>query len=101
MKTLKARPQGSASLSLPSLAYALLLAVLVAFALHVIVSAGPAARAAAQEYVARAVAEEDRQFCEMFGMRSGTDTFVACSRELANIRQRQVDRDSAAAEGIL
>lgn len=101
MKTLKASQRGSAGVSVRLFAYGLLSAVLVAVGLHVIVSAGPVARAAAREYVARAIAEEDRQFCEMFGMRSGTNAFVACSRELANVRQRQVDRDSAAVEGIL
>jgi len=84
-----------------SLAYALLVAVLVAFGLHAVFIAGPAMRAAAHEQVVRAVADENRQFCEGFGMRSGTDAFAACSRELSNVRQRQVDRDNAAANGIL
>lgn len=101
MKNIKASAHGSGSLPLRSLAFAVSSAVLVAFGLHVIFSAGPAMRAAAQEYLVRTIAEEDRQFCEMFGMRPGTDAFVACSRELANVRQRQVDRDFAASQGIL
>jgi hypothetical protein len=34
-------------------------------------------------------------------MRPGTREFVTCSRELANVRQRQADRDTATAQGIL
>ena len=93
--------RGSGSAPLRLLAYALLVAVLVAFGLHAVFTAGPAMRAAAHDQVVRAVADEDQQFCERFGMRSGTDAFAACSRELSIVRQRQVDRDSAAVEGIL
>jgi phosphotransferase system glucose/maltose/N-acetylglucosamine-specific IIC component len=92
---------GSANLRLRSLAYALFVAALVAFGLHAVVIAGPAMRTAAHEQVVRAVADEDHQFCERFGMRAGTDAFAACSRELSIVRQRQVDRDNAAANGIL
>jgi hypothetical protein len=35
----------------------------------------------------------------MFGARSG-DAFAACSRALAAVRQKQTDRDNAAALGI-
>lgn len=93
--------RSSGAMPLGSLAYALLLAVLVAFGLHAAFIAGPAMRAAAQDDLARTIAREDRQVCETFGMRFGTDAFVACSRELSNVRQRQLDRDTAAAEGIL
>lgn len=86
---------------LPALGYSLLLAVLVACGLHALFISGPAMRAAAQEQRERAIADEDRGFCEMFGMHSGSAEFAACSRELATIRQKQVDRDNAAAEGIL
>ena len=58
-------------------------------------------RAAAHEYLERMIEDEDRQFCGTFGMRSGSAAFTACSRELAIIRQKQVDRDNAAAQGIL
>ena len=92
---------GAGNAPLRSLAYALLVAVLVAFGLQAAFIAGPAMRAAAHDQVVRAVADEDQQFCERFGMRSGTDAFAACSRELSIVRQRQVDRDSAAVEGIL
>jgi len=93
--------RGSGNEPLRSLAYALLVVVLVAFGLYAVFIAGPAMRAAAHEQVVRAVADEDRQFCERFGMRSGTDAFAACSRELSIVRQRQLDRDNAAAQGIL
>ncbi len=89
-----------ARVQLPALGYALLLAVLTAFGLHALFFSGPAMRTAAQEQLEQAVAAEDRGFCEMFGMRSGA-AFAACSRELAIIRKKQVDRDSAAAQGIL
>jgi hypothetical protein len=85
----------------PRLAYSLLLAVLVAYGLHALFISGPAMRTAAREQVERAIADEDRGFCEMFGMHSGSAEFAACSRELATIRRKQVDRDNAAAQGIL
>ncbi len=88
-------------LSRSALAYALLLAVVVAYGLHVLLISAPAMRAAAQEQLEQAIAGEDRAFCEKFGMRAGTSGFVACSRELAIIRQRQTDRDNAAAQGVL
>lgn len=86
---------------LPALRYSLLLAVLAACGLYAAFIAGPAMRAAAHEYLERTIADEDRQFCETFGMRSASAAFTACSRELAIIRQKQVDRDNAAAQGIL
>jgi hypothetical protein len=92
---------GSGNMWLRSLAYALPVAAVVAFGLHAALIAGPAMHAAAHEQVVRAVADEDHQFCERFGMRSGTDAFAACGRELSIVRQRQVDRDHAAANGIL
>lgn len=85
---------------LPALGYSLLLAVLAAYGLYALFIAGPAMRAAAHEYLERTIADEDRQFCETFGMRSDSTAFTACSRELAIIRQKQVDRDNAAAQGI-
>jgi hypothetical protein len=94
--------RASGGVPLRSRTYGLLVvAILLAFGLYAVFVAGPAMRVAAQESVTRAVADEDRQFCEMFGMHSGTDTFAACSRQLSIVRQRQVDRDNAAAQGIL
>ncbi len=86
---------------LPALGYSLFFAVLVAGGLHALFISGPAMRATAHEYLERAIADENRQFCETFGMRSGSAAFTACSKELAIIRQKQVDRDNAAAQGIL
>jgi hypothetical protein len=58
-------------------------------------------RAIAEDQLWRTIADEDRVFCEKFGMRAGTPQFVACGQELGIIRQRQADRDRAAAEGLL
>ena len=88
-------------LPLPALGYWLFLAVLAAYGLYALFITGPAMRAAAHQYLERTIAEENRQFCETFGMRSDSAAFIACSRELAIIRQKQVDRDNAAAQGLL
>ena len=97
-KTNTASPDRS---SLPAIGYSLLLAALVAGGLHALFISGPAMRVAAHEQVERAIADEDRGFCEMFGIRLGSAEFTACSRQLAIIRQKQVDRDNAAAQGLL
>ncbi|MDN5004008.1 hypothetical protein ACFQZO_24525 [Bradyrhizobium sp. GCM10027634] len=81
-------------------AAALVLAVVTALGLHALASA-PAMREAAQADLARLIADEDRDVCGQFGLRPGTSAFVACSRELANVRRKQSDRDQAAAAGIL
>jgi hypothetical protein len=101
MTEAKTATPSPARVQLPALGYWLLLAVLTAFGLHALFFSGPAMRIAAREQLEQAVAAEDRGFCEMFGMRSRSAEFAACSRELANIRKKQVDRDSAAAQGIL
>jgi hypothetical protein len=84
----------------PGIAAAILLAVVTALALHTLRSA-PALREAAETELARIIADEDRDVCGQFGLRPGTTSFAACSRELANVRQKQSDRDRAAAAGIL
>ncbi len=101
MIEVRTNTRGSGNVPPRSLAYAAITAILAAFGLYAVFIVGPAMRAAAHESTVRAVADEDREFCGMFGMRSGTDAFVACSRELSIVRQRQIDRDNAAAEGIL
>jgi hypothetical protein len=101
MTEIKTNTHGPGHVPLRSLAFALFAAILAAFGLHAVFIAGPAMRATAHEDVVRAIADEDHRFCEMFGMRSGTDAFAACSRELSMVRQRQVDRDNAASQGIL
>ncbi|MBC9879560.1 hypothetical protein G8O24_19650 [Bradyrhizobium sp. INPA01-394B] len=82
------------------IAAALVLAVVAALGLHTLVSA-PAMREAAEAELARVIADEDRDVCGQFGLRPGTSAFVACSRELANVRRKQTDRDQAAAAGVL
>jgi hypothetical protein len=84
---------------MPAFGYLLLLAVLLLLGFYAIVIAGPAMRVTANERLERALADENREVCEMFGVRSG-DAFAACSRALATIRQKQAYRDNAAANGI-
>jgi hypothetical protein len=76
--------------------FALLIVVLMAFGLYAIFVTGPAMRAVAQANLDRALADENRAFCEKFGMRVGTSEFVACSQELTVIRTKQTDRDNEA-----
>jgi hypothetical protein len=91
----------TARLPIPALGYLLLLAVLLIFGLHALFISGPAMRAAASEQLEQAIAGEDRGVCEMFGARSGSDAFAACSKALATVRQKQIVRDNAAAQGML
>jgi hypothetical protein len=97
----KARPQSRTTGELPRLAYALLMAVVVAYGLHALFISGPAMRADAQVQLERTLAQEDRDVCGQLGIRPGTTQFATCSRELATVRQKQADRDLAAAQGIL
>ena len=76
-------------------------AVLAAGALYAIFVLAPEMRAAAADRLQQAIADEDRAFCEKFGMRAGTSEFVACGQELGIVRQNQADRDRAAAQGLL
>jgi hypothetical protein len=101
MTAVKSNSPDLANVPLPTIASGLAVAILAAWGLHAVFIAGPAMRAAAHESVERAIADENRQFCEKFGMRSGSDAFTACGKELSVVRQKQADRDSAAAQGIL
>jgi hypothetical protein len=101
MTEAKTNTRSPERLPLPALGYSLFLAVLAAYGLYALFIGGPAMRAAAHEYLERTIADENRQFCETLGMHSDSAAFAACSRELATIRQKQVDRDNAAAQGIL
>ena len=85
----------------PALAAALVLAVVAALGLHTLFVSGPAMREAAKAELAQVIADEDRDVCGQFGMRPDTAQFVACSGELAIVRQKQSDRDHATAAGIL
>lgn len=101
MTEIKTNSPDLANVSLRTIASGLAVAILAAWGLHAVFIAGPALRAAARETVERAIADENRQFCEKFGMRSGSDAFTVCGKELTIVRQKQADRDSAAAQGIL
>lgn len=48
----------------------------------------------------REIAAENLAFCEKFGIRGDTSDFGACSQRLAIVRQKQADRDSAAAASL-
>jgi hypothetical protein len=82
-------------------ASAVVMAVVVAYGLHTLFISGPAMQADAQAQLEQTIAEEDRYVCGQFGIRPGTTQSISCSRELANVRQKQVDRDRAAAAGLL
>lgn len=99
----KARPSQhtAGDMQRPALAAALVLAVVTAFGLHTLFVSGPALHESAEAELARIIADEDRDVCGQFGLRPNTPPFAACSRELANVRQKQSDRDHAAAAGIL
>lgn len=84
-----------------SLTYAVFAVVTLVFCLYVVLISGPATRAAGQEKLAQTIADETRSFCEKFGMREGSTEFLHCSRELATIRERQLERDRAADQGVL
>ena len=89
-----------AGVQMSAYGYLLLLAVLLLFGLYALVISGPAMHVAASERLERALADENHEVCEMLGARSG-DAYAACSRALATVRQKQTDRDNAAALGIL
>lgn len=81
----------------PTPSHFLLLGVLLLLGLYALI-AGPAIRVAASEQLQKALADEDREVCGMFGARSGGE-FATCSKALAAVRQKQIDRDDAAANG--
>ncbi len=85
----------------PVLAYAALLAVVAAYGLHALFISGPAMRETAKAQLEEAIAKEDRDVCAQFGIRPETAQFNVCSFELSIVRQKQVDRDNAAAQGVL
>ncbi|WP_298371654.1 hypothetical protein [uncultured Bradyrhizobium sp.] len=82
------------------LLYLTFAAALAAGGLWAALIGGPAMRASAQEQFDREITAENLGFCEKFGMRSGTSELVACTGELAIVRQRQADRDRAAEIGL-
>ncbi len=82
------------------LPYAAFVVLLLAFCLYAIFVAGPASRALAKEQLARTVAEETNAVCAKFGMKAGTSQFTDCADALAMVRQKQIDRDRAAEQGL-
>ena len=67
---------------------------------YAIFVSAPATRANAKIQLDREIAAEDLAFCEKFGIRADTNDFGVCSQQLAIVRQKQADRDSAAAAGL-
>lgn len=82
-------------------ASAIVMAAIVAYGLHALFISGPAMQADVQAQLEQTIAEEDHHVCGQFGIRPGTTQSIVCSRELANVRRKQVDRDRAAAAGLL
>ena len=80
---------------------ALVIAVLGAGVLYATFISGQKMLAIAEDQLRQTVADDDRAFCEKFGMRAGTPQFLACGQELGIVRQKQADRDRAAAQGLL
>jgi hypothetical protein len=62
---------------------------------------GQKMRAIEEDQLRQTIAEEDRAFCEKFGMSAGTTQFSGCVQQLGIIRQKQADRERAAAQGFL
>ena len=79
----------------------LFIAAMAACGLYAIFVTGPSMRAAAQQQLAQTTSDENLAFCEKFGMRVGSSGFALCSQELAIVRQKQAERDTAASLGIL
>jgi hypothetical protein len=79
----------------------LVIAVLGAGVVYATFMSGQKMLAIADDQLRQTISDEDRVSCEKFGMRAGTPEFVACSQELGIIRQKQADRDRAAAQGLL
>ncbi len=80
----------------PRLLYPVSIVVLLAFGLYTAFVLAPATRVNAQSQLDREIAGENLAFCEQFGMRDGTSDFGVCTQQLAIIRQKQSERDSAA-----
>jgi hypothetical protein len=80
---------------------ALVIAVLWVGVLYAAFNSGQKMLAIAEDQRRHTIADEDRAFCDKFGMRAGTPEFVACGQDLGIIRQKQTDRDRAAAQGLL
>ena len=82
------------------LLFSLFIVVLLSFGAYATFVSAPATRANAKIQLDREIAAEDLVFCEKFGIRADTSDFGVCSQQLAIVRQKQADRDSAAAAGL-
>jgi hypothetical protein len=79
----------------------LVFAVLGVGVLYASFKYGQKMRTIAEDQLRQTTADEDRSFCEKFGLSAGTPQFVACGQGLGIIRQKQADRDRRAAQGLL
>jgi hypothetical protein len=79
----------------------LIIALLTVSVLYELYVYGQKMQAIAENQLRQTIADEDRVFCAKFGMSAGTPQFVLCGQELEIIRQKQADRDRAAAQGLL
>jgi hypothetical protein len=84
----------------PRLLFSLFIVVLLSFGAYATFVSAPATRANAKIQLDREIAAENLAFCENFGMRADTSDFGVCNQQLAIVRQRQADRDTAAAAGL-
>jgi hypothetical protein len=82
------------------LLFSLFIVVLLSFGAYATFVSAPATRANAKILLDREIAAENLAFCEKFGIRADTSDFVVCSQQLAIVRQKQADRDTAAAAGL-
>ena len=83
------------------LLFSLFIVVLLSFGAYATFVSAPATRANAKIQLDREIAAENLAFCEKFGIRADTSDFSVCSQQLSIVRQKQADRDSAAAAGLL
>ena len=82
------------------LLFSLFILVLLSSGAYATFVSAPATRANAKIQLDREIAAENLAFCEKFGILADTSDFGVCSQQLAIVRQKQADRDSAAAAGL-
>ncbi|MHC2332829.1 hypothetical protein [Bradyrhizobium sp. USDA 4454] len=101
MTDVKAKAIGNKDRVDPRQLFSVFIVVLLAFGAYAALVAAPAMRARAKIQLDREITAENVAFCEKFGIRTDTSDFAVCSQQLAIVRQKQADRDSAAALGVL
>ena len=82
------------------LLFSLLIVVLLSLGAYATFVSAPATRVTAKIQLDRDIAAENLALCERFGIRADTSDFDVCSHQLAIVRQKQADRDSAASAGL-